>query len=749
MGGSLKRSEENGPSDRVVAGWVGLLLAAVYLLLFSGRFHSIDEVSSVALADTMVTEGRAHTDQIGWSQSWPLPQGAEGQDGHLYSKKGIGLSLVVAPLQAAARLVPGVGAVGMAMLTNIWVTALTGALLYALARRLDYTLSSSLFVALAWGLATLAPVYSKTLFNSPLVALLFVAALWLLLPRGERAPSVGALLLAGGLLGWALLTRAENALVVPLFAAWVGWLTADSWRKRVARLAWFGAPIALVVLFLFWFNAFRFGDPLNFGYDLSQEANGNVAVGLLGILLSPGRSIFVYMLLLVLAPLGLWRMARSPSRARQGLGWLVGGLTVVYFLFFARSADWWGGWNWGIRYLLPLLPLWCLGLAPLWEAAPWRRGLLALACLSGAIQLLGGLVDFNRPLLEGVQANVSLEQQLWNVRHSQILAHLRLVPNWQQWDIALVATRSHEAGLVGILLILLAAWGLRRGVHGQSSTVLAGMVSAGLLLFALLTQFRAYHDPIWQTHHSDLEPLRARLEAAPPNSLLLFEMLLTDSYFNRAQAWLNLNTSEVPHRQFIQQTQPPVTVVRAARGAMTIFLATENTPPGSAASGTERWLSGWSFFAGSEWIGPTTRLVRFEQPPLPAEALPAPVALEDGIVLARAAFPAFPLAPGEVLPLHLRWQATRPPTTDYTVFVQLLGPDGVITQQDSWPQAGFAPTSTWQADTIVDDRRALLLPPMLPPGDYSLIAGLYDATGQRLPLATGGDFIPLGTIVVQ
>jgi hypothetical protein len=50
----------------------------------------------------------------------------------------------------------------------------------------------------------------------------------------------------------------------------------------------------------------------------------------------------------------------------------------------------------------------------------------------------------------------------------------------------------------------------------------------------------------------------------------------------------------------------------------------------------------------------------------------------------------------------------------------------------------------------VVDRKALLLPADLPPGQYTLVAGLYDlATLQRLTLSPSGeDHVLLGTVQV-
>ncbi|MGD9147698.1 MAG: glycosyltransferase family 39 protein [Anaerolineae bacterium] len=84
--------------------------------------------------------------------------------------------------------------------------------------------------------------------------------------------------------------------------------------------------------------------------------------------------------------------------------------------------------------------------------------------------------------------------------------------------------------------------------------------------------------------------------------------------------------------------------------------------------------------------------------------------------------------------LDLAWQAIDSVGRDYTVFVHLLGPDGaIVTQADSPPGDPFFPTTTWLPGDIVLDAHTLALPAGAPPGDYTLLIGLYhQPTSQRL-----------------
>jgi hypothetical protein len=102
------------------------------------------------------------------------------------------------------------------------------------------------------------------------------------------------------------------------------------------------------------------------------------------------------------------------------------------------------------------------------------------------------------------------------------------------------------------------------------------------------------------------------------------------------------------------------------------------------------------------------------------------------------------------LNLTLLWRAERPIDRAYTVFTQLLGPDGkVAAQHDGEPDDGGSPTTGWEPGARIPDLHKIALPADLAPGEYRLIAGLYEAQGgMRLDLTDGQNFIELGRITL-
>jgi hypothetical protein len=135
------------------------------------------------------------------------------------------------------------------------------------------------------------------------------------------------------------------------------------------------------------------------------------------------------------------------------------------------------------------------------------------------------------------------------------------------------------------------------------------------------------------------------------------------------------------------------------------------------------------------------------QPPPPTTALGADFGGQ--ISLLGYDLPSREVASGQPLQATLHWRALAPVGRDYTVFVQLLGPQGVTAQYDGQPQGGGYPTSFWDAGEVVLDPVAIPIGKDVVPGQYRLIAGLYElASGQRLPVA-GGDYVDLGSVVVR
>jgi hypothetical protein len=95
-------------------------------------------------------------------------------------------------------------------------------------------------------------------------------------------------------------------------------------------------------------------------------------------------------------------------------------------------------------------------------------------------------------------------------------------------------------------------------------------------------------------------------------------------------------------------------------------------------------------------------------------------------------------APGQPVTLTLYWRAETELDKNLTVFTHLLGPaETVLLNADHVPPK---PTQGWVTGEIITDPVTLAVPADLPPGEYPIEVGLYDAAEPaftRLPLTDG------------
>jgi len=111
--------------------------------------------------------------------------------------------------------------------------------------------------------------------------------------------------------------------------------------------------------------------------------------------------------------------------------------------------------------------------------------------------------------------------------------------------------------------------------------------------------------------------------------------------------------------------------------------------------------------------------------------------------------------PGERVDVTLYWQATATVSESYKVFTQIIEPDTYYKagQRDGVPVCDRLPIDRWlPGDTIVD-RYSIVIAEDAPPGDYSLLIGMYDDNGDRLDIYSRegdpvGDALGIDTITV-
>lgn len=158
-----------------------------------------------------------------------------------------------------------------------------------------------------------------------------------------------------------------------------------------------------------------------------------------------------------------------------------------------------------------------------------------------------------------------------------------------------------------------------------------------------------------------------------------------------------------------------------------------------------RYQLRWWLFAGEHafngrlpwhlWTSKTNILGEIEVKPWPlVTTLPdnvAPIQVDFGPHIQLSGFVYEQTL--DTLDVTLYWQANAVPDVNYFSFVHLVAADGQIADQQSFvPVGGLRPSQTWRAGEVLADTYTFTLPPDLPTGTYTLIAGLFDPdTGER------------------
>jgi len=84
--------------------------------------------------------------------------------------------------------------------------------------------------------------------------------------------------------------------------------------------------------------------------------------------------------------------------------------------------------------------------------------------------------------------------------------------------------------------------------------------------------------------------------------------------------------------------------------------------------------------------------------------------------------------PGDRLTVESWWTVDAALDADYSISLQVIGPDGrPVAQIDGGPTGAFTPdqTSAWQPGSIYRDDRSLTIPHCLPTGDYPVRLVVY------------------------
>lgn len=708
--------------------------------------------------------------------------------------------LSIAPLFWVGQQLPDTGTMHVVWLFNLFVTASTALSLYFIALRWHYSIRVAICIGVIYAVATNTLFYSRLLFREPLMALFILWAFFFAVEvRQQRQKTVWiALLLCAMAFVSAFLVKAMAVFVLPilLFAILPSQSFLVTHRKPVIGL------VGVVIVGMVALIALLQTDALGTRYSLDTIANivdrtdiRFIGESILGYQFSFGRSFWLYSPILLLGLIGavLW--------VREGRWRLVAGLPVTMLLFsvwygMTLSFDWLGGWGWGPRYLVPLIPLFTLWLLPvLVRANSWRRaiGIGGIVLLSTGIQFLGIAVplsnyytdlntngkiynfDLARTDPDYLRAEWGWMDAIWTWEWSPLRYHLQRL-DLSNLDIAWYdANPSWIAPLLALVTALVAmsfiVW-LQRyqkiniGVYVTTIIVLFGLLGMTIMGGFLTLRQDVRYVSDWGDVYTLVQQLNQQVER--DDVVFVDRHLYTPIFMNYFKSPALMATLPYAPGEVFNETGPQVisdvlseqvgyinhyaldwTAARYDR----LWLVASTSPfDTTKVRPIERYLVENHFPVREIETSPRARAILFYTGADPTDAPTEETNARFGESIRLNGYTMSgdrTYAPGAMLPLTLFWEVDSPPAMDYNIGIFVLDNAGnTVAQRDSQPQATFGYMTRWTPGNVYPDNHALHLD--LSEGAYEVVLAVYDwRDGSRLSVEGGGDTLPLGTINIE
>ncbi len=700
--------------------WLVLIVSLILCALtYSGRLQSADEIAVYALSLNLATRGGLDVNVIastepGMSAPPFTNVGEFGPDGNFYSGKGILPSILALPFVRAALWIPAADPVAAALVLNALLTALTAFIVARCVRTLYADHRASLLAGVLYVGGTMALAYAKRLFTEPAAAFCVVLSYSLLAQSWHGGISKKRLLLAGCVIGGAVAASYSNAVFLPCFLLLVVY-RARADRAPFSRLLTsagvFMTGLLPWVFLLAWYNFARFGDITQNGlpllaWSLPFLTPQAAAIRFGALLLSPYRGFIWYTPLLLLTPvavLRLWRARADRARDREfdlsrGNLLFALGCTGCYLVFFSMWSMWWGGFNWGPRFLLPVTPLWVIALAPtLGSVGAKRQGGKGWALVTSTLKASVVVLSIAVAIVGGVSDTFQSEGRL--ARAGQLSA---LVSPRNLTDTPLLTGVGYFQGFSGFDLL----------THGD--------------LDVWWRQSPALNDVNMKG------ALRDVADRSTPDSVVVFISPMYVEPFLHAYKLPLPVVGLAPDQKGIDMLSH-----RIATDYARILLVTDQglTDPHNT---LERALESAAFRARNEFYD-SWRAVVFGTAQGPFARLKMPVRFGNSLVMQELEYSPR-VQRGQAVAIRVHWQKPISDTLGSVAwFAHLVSPEGALVGQHD---ALVGDAYGWGGTAELDDRRGILVPADALPGVYVVNVGVYEPGGLRLPASDNSGSLP-------
>lgn len=748
-----------------------VLLASIYMITYSARIETGDSRFLFDAVGSSVDYGDLLLDLVAWQRS-PIYFGAE----LTYPLETFDIEplpvLLLSPLYALAKAIPGIGMVHTLWLFNVFVGAAAGGVLFLYALALGHSERVAILGALLLGLATVLFPYTRTLFREPLMLLmLLLSGLMIERLRTNGYRSIPLWILAGLAVIGLILSKASALLALPALLVLLIPPLGRVNRRLLLGLGIGGALIGVLVVLLVLFGAERY----NIVRRLSGATGYLFSTAINAYLFSPGASVWGTSPVALLALPGVVMLARGRAW-RYAIAVPLMVLALAFGYAALNGIHWFGGLSWPPRFLIPVVPYLILAGLPVleWVIHPsklagvvgnpvFRRivavAVVVLVAYSVWAQLSGVTLwwgEYARVLPEESGGVAEWPPALYDPRYFR----WTLMPTlWGQmpldfaWvDIAAPGFALAFAGLAFACVFIL------RLPQRKFRPIFA---VAPVILFYILLAF--YLPALYRSDNrylsgNDTLPLMLSIiqdETAAGDVVLLTSRAYEPFFLNagkldpRADARLIVLPDQPGEQPSPEQpplvrsdypaalltTYTPPLIYHLAERRDRLWLLSESGPDlWWSVRPLERFMTSHYYPLRTLQTGPRTRLIEYSTASAPdafgfvnAE-IPTDLVYAGSMRLLGFTLPeGTAYAPGEALPVSLSWSVDAPLEPNYTVALFLRDANGLPVADAQWqPAMGFAPTSEWRPGVPVWDNRAVRIPSEAAPGDYQLWVKVYD-----------------------
>ena len=277
-------------------------------------------------------------------------------NGHNYSLYPLGTSILVLPVYLTADLLHVDLIKNVDTIEKISVTLLICISCIFVFLSCELITNNSLLSLLmvfvyAFGTSSWS-ISSQTMFQQPANQLVNSIILFLLLKRNYSSFMLGLFA------GFGIFIRPTNIIILIILCIYIFFNNRNNSMRRLLFIA--GSSIFILVTVIY--NITVFNDFFGGYKSLTVEFTFNeFFTRFFGLLISPNRGLLIFSPVLIFSIINLFVIKNEQYKPVYILLYTV---TCCYLIFYSTYPNWFGGWSFGYRFLLDIMPFLVILLVP-------------------------------------------------------------------------------------------------------------------------------------------------------------------------------------------------------------------------------------------------------------------------------------------------------------------------------------------------------------------------------------------------